>query len=180
MTDPPERILADGSAPHTPEELLERLEALGIDAVTVQHPPVFTVEESKALRGQLPGGHCKNLFLRNHKGRMLLLVCEEDRRLDLKALGKHLDAGRLSFGSPARLMRHLGVIVGAVTPFAVVNDRSSEVRVVLSRDLLEQEPLNFHPLDNAMTTAISAGDLVRFLEAEAHAAEIVDLSAATR
>src|SRR3954470_22822019 len=97
-----------------PQQLFVRLDQLGIAHRTVEHPPVFTVEEAKALRGSLPGGHVKNLFLRNKKGAMWLVVAEEDRAIDLKALGEAIGAGRVSFGSPERLMAHLGVIPGAV------------------------------------------------------------------
>lgn len=170
-----EARLADGSPPATPEQLFARLEELGVTTRTVQHPPVFTVEEAQRLRGELEGGHCKNLFLRNKKGRMWLVVCAEDSAVDLKALADRLGAGRLSFGSARRLMDHLGVIPGAVTPLAILNDHDDAVRVAIERRLLEVSPLNCHPLDNAQTTAIATDDLLRFLEAEDHAPEIIDL-----
>jgi Ala-tRNA(Pro) deacylase len=171
------RQLADGSAPASPQDLLDKLAALDIAQRTVTHPPVFTVEESKSLRGELPGGHTKNLFLRNKKGAMWLVTCLEDRRIDLKKLSELLGAGRFSFGSGERLMRYLGVIPGAVTPFAVINDRTGAVQMVLDRGLFAHDPLNFHPLDNAMTTAISPQDLVSFLEAVDHPPQILDLDA---
>jgi Ala-tRNA(Pro) deacylase len=167
--------LADGSEPATPDRLFERLAALGIEARSVEHPPVFTVEEAKALRGELPGGHIKNLFLRNKKGAMWLVTCLEDRQIDLKVLAGALGAGRFSFGSAERLMAHLGILPGAVTPFSVVNDRDKAVRVVLDRALLDRSPINCHPLVNHMTTAIAPDDLVRFLEAEGHPPLILDL-----
>jgi Ala-tRNA(Pro) deacylase len=167
--------LVDGSLPTTPEYLFGRLEALGISCDTVEHPPVFTVEEAKALRGELEGCHTKNLFLRDKKGAMWLVVCSEDRPVDLKDLALRLGAKRLSFGSAERLMKFLGVIPGAVTPFAVVNDTSRVVRVALDRSILGREPLNFHPLDNARTTSIGADDFVRFLEAEHHPPMLIDL-----
>jgi Ala-tRNA(Pro) deacylase len=170
-----DHLLADGSAPATPDDLFARLDELGISTRTIQHVAVFTVEESKALRGDLPGGHTKNLFLRNKKGRMWLLVCREDLEVDLKALAEKLGAGRFSFASPERLMKYLGVIPGAVTPFGVINDSGDQVKVVIDRAALETEPLNFHPLDNAMTTAIGADDLLKFLEAEGHTPELVEL-----
>ena len=169
--------LADGSAPTTTAELLVQLETLGIQSNTVMHQPVFTVEEAKALRGELAGGHIKNLFLRNKKGAMWLVVCLEDRQIDLKALGERLSAGRLSFGSAERLMRHLGVLPGAVTPFAAINDKTGEVRVVIDKSILEQAPVNAHPLVNDMTTALEPGDLVRFLEAVDHSPDILDFDA---
>ncbi len=160
MTEPP--------APWTPDRLLAYLDELGIATRTLQHPPVFTVEEAKRLRGPLPGGHCKSLFLRNKKGVMWLVVTMEHQKIDLRALADSLGAGRLSFGSPERLMRHLGVVPGAVTPLAVVNDGEHVVTVALDRAILEHDPLNFHPLDNAQTTAIGPDDLMRFLEATGH------------
>ncbi len=172
---PPE--LADGSRPATVEELFARLEGLGIEARTVEHPPVFTVEEAKALRGELPGAHIKNLFLRNKKGAMWLVVCLEDRQVDLKTLAGTLGAGRFSFGSAERLMRHLGILPGAVTPFAVINDKTGAVQVVLDQAMLARDPINCHPLVNDMTTALSPADLIRFLEAEGHPPMVLDLDA---
>ncbi len=161
--------------PATPEQLLARLAELGIPSRTVRHPPVFTVEESKALRGELPGGHVKNLFLRDKKGALWLVVAQEDRRIDLKELARRIGAGKVSFASPERLMRHLGVVPGAVTPFGLINDRAAEVRVVIDRALLEQDPVNVHPLANDRTTAIAPRDLLRFIEACGHTPRILDL-----
>jgi Ala-tRNA(Pro) deacylase len=128
------------------------------------------VEEAKTLRGELVCGHTKNLFLRNKKGRMWLVVCLEDRDIDLKDLAGRLDAGRLSFASAGRLMTYLGVVPGAVTPFSLMNDRTGAVTAVLDEGMLARhDRLNFHPLDNAMTTAIAPDDLVRFLKAIDHA-----------
>jgi Ala-tRNA(Pro) deacylase len=166
--------LADGTAPATSGDLFARLAELAIPARTVEHPPAFTVEQAKALRGELAGAHIKNLFLRNKKGAMWLVTCLEDRPLDLKALGERLGAGRLSFGSARRLMDHLGVIAGAVTPFAAINDRNGAVQVVLDRALLAFDLVNCHPLVNSMTTAIGPDDLVRFLEAEGHDPRFLD------
>ena len=126
------------SLPTNPDQLFAHLEGLGIRTQTARHPPVFTVEEARALRGNLPGVHIKNLFLRNKKGEMWLVVAEEDRTIDLKSLGEKLGAGRLSFGSPERLMTHLGVAPGAVTPFALINDRQGQVRVAIDKAILAQ------------------------------------------
>ena len=164
-----------GALPTTPEQLLTRLGELAIAHRTVSHPPVFTVEESKALRGELPGGHVKNLFLRDKKGAMWLVVAEEDRKIDLKALAARIGAGKVSFASPDRLMRHLGVVPGAVTPLGLINDRDHEVRVVIDAGLLAHDPVNVHPLTNDRTTALSPRDLLRFIEACGHRPEIVDL-----
>ncbi len=152
----------------TPAELLARLDELGIQHYTVRHAPVFTVAEAKALRGAQEGGHSKSLFLKNKKGKMWLVVVAEDQPVSLDVLATALDARRLSFGSPDRLMRYLGVIPGSVTPFAVINDRSGEVTVAISAELLENELLNFHPLVNDQTTRIAARDLLRFFAATGH------------
>ncbi len=167
--------LADGRAPATPEALFDKLDALGIAHRTVEHPPLYTVEESRALRGELPGGHTKNLFLRNKKGGMWLVTCLEDRAIDLKDLGERLGGYRLSFGRPERLMQYLGVIPGAVTPFAVINDHQDAVQMVLDSALLDHDPLNFHPLDNSRTTAVSPKDLLTFLEAVGHYPQVISL-----
>ena len=161
--------------PTSPRQLLARLDALGIAYRNHEHAAVFTVEEAKALRGELAGGHIKNLFLRNKKEEMWLVVAEEDKRIDLKALGERLGAGKLSFGSADRLMRYLGVLPGAVTPFGIINDTNRKVTVVLDRDLMGFDPVNAHPLVNTMTTALAPGDLVRFLEAEGHAPLITEV-----
>ncbi len=169
--------LADGSQPASPSDLLRRLAELEIQSSTIMHAPVFTVEQAKALRGEIQGAHIKNLFLRDKKGTMWLLTCLEDRPLDLKALAGRIGSGRLSFGSAERLMKHLGVVPGAVTPFAVINDKGGAVQVLLDKALLEIAPLNAHPLDNAMTTSLEPQDLVRFLEAEDHPPQLLELDA---
>ncbi|MGF1611901.1 MAG: prolyl-tRNA synthetase associated domain-containing protein [Kiloniellales bacterium] len=170
-------LLADGSQPASPSDLLRRLAELEIQSSTIMHAPVFTVEQAKALRGEIQGAHIKNLFLRDKKGTMWLLTCLEDRPLDLKALAGRIGSGRLSFGSAERLMKHLGVVPGAVTPFAVINDKGGAVQVLLDKALLEIAPLNAHPLDNAMTTSLEPQDLVRFLEAEDHPPQLLELDA---
>jgi Ala-tRNA(Pro) deacylase len=166
--------------PTSPDALLARLEELGIESHTVDHKPVFTVEESRELRGQLPGGHVKNLFLRNKKEEMWLVTVEESKRVDLKSLGETLTgatggAAKLSFGSPDRLMTYLGVIPGAVTPFAVINDKTKAVKMVLDRDLLGFDTLHAHPLVNFKATALSPKDLLRFLEAEGHSPQVLEI-----
>lgn len=151
-----------------PQQLFERLDQLGIAHVSVEHPPVFTVEEAKALRGDLPGRHIKNLFLRNKKGEMWLVVALEDRAIDLKRLGEGLGGGRLSFGSAERLKQYLGVEPGAVTPLALINDSTRCVRLALDRAVVDGAPVNVHPLVNTMTTTMEPAALLRFFAATGH------------
>jgi Ala-tRNA(Pro) deacylase len=148
--------------------LFKQLDSLGIAHKSVEHPPVFTVEEAKALRGELPGAHIKNLFLRNKKEEMWLVVALEDRAVDLKRLGEVLGAGRLSFGSAERLKRTLGVEPGSVTPLALANDAAHLVRLALDRGVMTSGPINAHPLTNTMTTALAPADLLRFFTATGH------------
>jgi Ala-tRNA(Pro) deacylase len=157
-----------------PQQLFARLDQLGIAHRTVEHPPVFTVEEAKALRGNLSGHHIKNLFLRNKKEEMWLVVALEDRAIDLKRLGAVLGAGRLSFGSADRLKRTLGVEPGSVTPLSLVNDDARAVQLVLDRGVADGGPVNAHPLVNTMTTALAPADLLRFFDATGHTPRWLD------
>jgi Ala-tRNA(Pro) deacylase len=143
----------------------------------VQHPPVFTVEQAGALRGRIAGGHTKNLFLRDKKYAIYLVVAPEDAEIDLKGLHRLLGAnGRFSFGSSDLLREVLGVEPGAVTPFAAINDAQGRVTVVLDAAMMEHETLNYHPLVNTMTTSISRDDLVKFLESTGHTPRIERVS----
>ncbi len=162
--------------PATRDELLARLDALGIATRTVDHAPVFTVEEARALRGEIPGGHCKNLFLKDDKGAIYLIVCLEDARVDLKAAPARIGSRRLTFGKPDLLMEVLGVEPGSVTPFGLVNDRGSRTTVILDKTMMDQEWLNYHPLRNDATTTIRAADLVAFIRATGHEPQIVSVS----
>jgi len=163
--------------PLTPDQLFARLDALGIAHRTYSHPPVFTVADSVALRGRLPGGHCKSLFLKDRRAGLWLLVALEERRIDLKILADAIGAPRFSFGSPELLGEVLGVRPGSVTPFALINDAAHRVEVVLDEAMLAHDPLNYHPLENDRTTAIAAANLLRFIAACGHRPRIVDLDA---
>ncbi len=162
----------------TPERLFAVLDELAIGTTTVTHRAVFTVEEARELRDELPGAHTKSLFLRDKKGRLALVTMDADRRADLATIATRLGTGRLSFGSPRRLADHLGVEPGSVSPFAVVNDPAGDVTVALDRALLAAEVLWLHPLVNTMSTAIAPRDLVRFLEAVGHPPATIDPAAA--
>ena len=160
--------------PLTAQDLLARLTELGIETTTVEHPPLFTVEDSQALRGDIPGGHTKNLFLKDKKGNIFLVVVEEETRVDLKSLHQPLGAAsRLSFGSAELLEEVLGVKPGAVTAFGPVNDTGGRVTVVLDEELMAHETVNCHPLVNTATTAIRSADLIRFLRATGHEPRIM-------
>jgi len=158
----------------TPVELFAYLDALGIAHRTYSHPPVFTVAEAVALRGSLPGGHCNSLFLKDKKGGFWLAVILEERRPDLKKLATRLGAPRFSFGGAADLYSLLGVRPGSVTPFALVNDIEHLVAPVLDAAMLQRDPLNYHPLENDRTTAISPRDLLRFIAASEHSPRIIE------
>jgi Ala-tRNA(Pro) deacylase len=164
--------------PATPADLFAFLDRLGIAHRTVSHPPLFTVGESQALRGEIAGGHTKNLFLRDKKGAAFLVVAQEETVIELKSLHRLLGAsGRFSFGA-AELMRELlGVEPGSVTPFAVINDKDRRVTVILDAALTAHEVLHFHPLVNTGTTTISREGLIAFLEATGHKPRIVPLAA---
>jgi len=149
----------------TPEDLFARFDALGIAYTTHQHRPVFTVDEGRDLKASMPGGHTKNLFLKDKKGQLFLLSALAETQIDLTALSKLIGAGRFSFGSADLLLQHLGVTPGSVTVFAVINDPDQNVRLLLDDALFAHDPVNFHPLRNDATTALRPADLLRFLGA---------------
>ena len=171
--------LSSEPMPVTPDELFAYLNTLGIAHKTVTHPAVFTVEEARELRGAIAGGHTKNLFLRDKKGALYLLVAAEDAAIELRALHRLLGAsGRFSFGSAELLQEALGVAPGSVTPFAVINDKRVRVTLVIDAALMTHDMLNFHPLVNTATTSISRDGLLKFLAATGHAPRIEPLSGA--
>jgi Ala-tRNA(Pro) deacylase len=152
---------------------------MGIETRTVRHPPVFTVAESRGLRGGLPGGHSKNLFLRpakNNGDPFLLAVLEEGRKVSVNAIARAAGAGRVEMAPAEALRAVLGVEPGSVTPFGLVNAAPGAVRTVIDAALLrDHEWVHFHPLVNSMTTAIRPADLLRFLEASGHRAAPLEL-----
>jgi Ala-tRNA(Pro) deacylase len=167
--------IAESPAPvaATRQDLLARLAALGIETETVEHPAVFTVAESSVLERRLPGGHTKNLFLKDRKDQLLLIVALGHARIDLKTLHKSVGCERLSFGRPELLMEVLGVPAGSVTPFALINDKARRVTVILDADMMRHQRLNYHPLENTATTNIAREDLVAFIRACGHEPRIV-------
>ena len=161
--------------PATEEDLFARLSELGIETETVRHPAVFTVEESKALRGDLPGGHTKNLFLKDKKGALWLVVALEDRAVDMKDLRRRIGSAQLSFGRPELLKEVLGIDPGSVTPFAVINDTENRVNVVLDAGMMSFQALNFHPLTNTATTSVTPEGLAAFIRSCGHEPAVVAL-----
>lgn len=165
--------------PATPDDLFAFLDKLGIAVSTVEHPPLYTVEDSKTLRGQIEGGHTKNLFLKDRKGALFLVVLQEDASVDLKRIHEIIGGqGKVSFGSAELLTEVWGVLPGAVTPFGALNDTQQRVTVVLDRALLENAKLNHHPLVNTRTTTIAREDLVAFLKATGHEPKVLAVSVA--
>src|SRR4051794_32671563 len=164
--------------PATRDDLVEYLNSLGISVTTVDHPPVFTVDEAQTLRGEIVGAHSKNLFLKDKKDALFLVVAREDAAIDLKHLHNRIGAsGRLSFGKPELLMERLGVPPGSVTPFGLINDRPPRLRVILDSGLVAAGTVNFHPLVNTATTTLASHDLLAFIRATGHEPEILDFGA---
>ncbi|MGE5475957.1 MAG: prolyl-tRNA synthetase associated domain-containing protein [Bacteroidales bacterium] len=159
----------------TPDDLFAHLDRLGVAVTTHHHEAAFTVEQGNAVWDGIPGIHCKNLFLKDAKARLWLVVAPADRRIDLKRLPERIGAARLSFGSADLLREVLGVEPGSVTPFALINDGERRVSVVLDAWMMEQELLNYHPLRNTMTTTIRAADFRTFLTSTGHRPEVVGL-----
>lgn len=151
----------------TRSDLFAKLEGLGIACRTVEHEALFTVEQGRELKTQWPGGHSKNLFLKDKKGTLYLAVALGETEVDLVGLGKRIGArGRLSFGRPELMTETMGVIPGAVTPFALMNKSARALStVILDTALLAHDPVWFHPLENTASTAISPEDLIRFVKA---------------
>ena len=156
------------SLPTAPEAVMDCLIQLGIDYNAHHHPPLRTVEESKAYRGDMPGLHIKNLYLRDRKKRNFLLVAQEDQRVDLKLVQAMIGCDRLSFGSAERLMEMLGVRPGAVSPLALINDPTHRVGVLLDTRLRYGARIYAHPLVNDITLGMTSAGLVKFLDHTGH------------
>jgi Ala-tRNA(Pro) deacylase len=162
--------------PATRADLMARLVSLGIATTTVDHIPVFTVEEARRVHGNIPGGHCKNLFLKDEKGALWLIVCLEDAQINLKTVPARIGSKRLSFGKADLLMEVLGVEPGSVTPFALINDTQTRVNVILDAPMMRHEILNYHPLRNDATTSITPAGLLAFIRSCGHEPRIVAVS----
>ncbi|GAB5387402.1 MAG: prolyl-tRNA synthetase associated domain-containing protein [Alphaproteobacteria bacterium] len=159
----------------TPTQMLELFQAQGISFKNHHHDPVFTTEESKHLKKDIAGAHCKSLFVKDKKGVCKLLVCAEHWRIDMKQFAKTAGFGRPSFGKPELMKQLLGVTPGSVTPFALVHDTDCQVECWLDVWMLQQGLVNYHPLVNSQTTTMAATDLIRFLTAAGHTPRYIDL-----
>jgi Ala-tRNA(Pro) deacylase len=159
----------------TKEQLLDVLSDMGIAYTSHEHPAVFTVEEAALHQDGIEGAHSKNLFFKDKKKNLFLVVTLSDKPIRIKEVAKKIGGNNLSFGKPDLLMEVLGMIPGAVTPFAAINIKDHEVKIVLDEDLMAHDLVNFHPLENTATTTIKSEDLVKFLEHCGQAPEIIRL-----
>ncbi len=162
--------------PASRQDLLAWFDALGFEHRTIDHEPVFKVAEGEAIKADMPGGHTKNLFLKDKKGNLILISALQSTEIALKHLHHRLGCGRLSFGKPELLEEALGVTPGSVTAFALVNDPDRRVRFILDAALMACEVVNFHPLKNDATTAIASADLCKMLTALGREPEIIDFT----
>jgi len=158
-------------------DLFAFLDRLGVAHRTVEHAPVFTVAEGEAIKAGMPGGHTKNLFLKDKKGALILISALQSTDIALNRLHKAISCARLSFGSAELLEEALGVTAGSVTAFAIINDPEHRVRFILDKALMAHEVVNFHPLKNDATTAVSSADLLGFVRALGREPEVLDLGA---
>lgn len=157
-------------------DLFHKLDALGITHTTRDHAPVFTVEESAAIKAEMPGGHTKNLFLKDKAGAFFLICAQSDTIIKINKLHPLLGCKRLSFGKSEALMDMLGVIPGSVTLFSIINDSEGQVTLIIDKRLTAHDVVNFHPLLNDATTTISSADMLKFAHATGHEPIILDFS----
>lgn len=162
--------------PASRQDLFALFEKIGIQTTTHDHPPVFTVEEAQQVHGDIAGGHCKNLFCKDEKGVLWLIVALEKSRINLKTAPDKIGSRRLSFGKPELLMEVLGLEPGSVTPFGLINDKALRVKVILDEAMMKHDILNYHPLLNNATTSIACGDLLKFIRGTGHEPRIVAVS----
>lgn len=174
--DPEKLILDNGQAAATAQQVLDAISALGFEHHTVTHAPLYTVEDAKSIDYSAPGAHTKNLFLRNKKGRMFLLVIDENRTVDLKALrdSLQLPGGQLAFASTERMAKYLGVVPGSVTPLAAINDHGGQVHIIIEQALLKHEWIYLHPCRNTHSTRMRTADLLSTLQAWKHAPQLLE------
>lgn len=144
-------------------QLFAHFDALGLTYTTLDHSPVFTVEEGTEIKAAMPGGHTKNLLLKDKDGALLLVCALGSTQVRLNQLHKTVGCARLSFGAEDLMLEALGVTPGSVTLFALINDKNRRVTLVLDDALMASDPVNFHPLLNNATTAMSQVDLRKFI-----------------
>ncbi|MFN3826168.1 MAG: prolyl-tRNA synthetase associated domain-containing protein [Micavibrio sp.] len=178
MTDLAAAPSPDQPLPVPAAALLALFEERGITYRLYHHEPVFTVEESLEIERDMPGAHCRNLFVRDKKGTMFLVVARNETKVDMKKLADLLGCGRLSFGSPERLWSYLGVRPGSVCPFAIINDKEKAVQIVLDQSMMAYDIVNYHPMENHMTVGLSPDDLLAYIRYTDHEPRILDLSSA--
>ncbi len=178
MNQPVENIENLPDLPTPPESLMTQLKEMGIKFELHHHEAVYTVAESEKVDAQIPGTHCRNLFLRDKKKKNYLLVLSVETKVDMKKLPDVIGSSRLSFGSDDRLWQYLGVRSGSVCPFAIMNDTEHQVKILLDKAMLEGDRVNYHPLLNTMTVGVHPNELIKFIESTGHEAHIVDLSPA--
>lgn len=178
MTQTAENIQTIADLPTSPESLMESLQSLDIDFTLHHHEAVYTVAESEKVDAQIPGTHCRNLFLRDKKKNNFLIVLQNATAVALKKLPDVIGSGRLSFGSDDRLWEYLGVRPGSVCPFSILNDTDNQVKIILDKSMMETDIVNYHPLLNTMTIGLKPADLIKFIETTGHEPHIVDFSPA--
>lgn len=162
--------------PASPSDLFAYLDDLEISHTTVEHDATFTVEEGRHLKASMPGGHSKNLFMKDKDGTIVLISAWADSQLKLNQLHKLIGTRRLSFASADLMVECLGVEPGSVTAFALMNDKDQRVRFIADAVLMGFDKVNFHPLVNTATTAIGREDFRRFVEATGHSLTVIDFS----
>lgn len=170
--------IQDEPLPTSPDELMGALDQLEIPYERYDHKAVYTVEESQHLEGDIPGAHCRNLFLRDKKKKMYLVVALNETAIDMKKLQNLIGSDRLSFGSADRLWQYLGVRPGSVCPFSVINDTEQQVKIILDKDMMDADIVNYHPLLNTITIGLSPADLTKFIKSTGHDPMIIDLKPA--
>lgn len=163
--------------PTTPDQLFAILDELEIKYEVFNHKPIFTVAEGLDMERNIPGLHCRNLFIRDKKGKMFLVVAANETKVNMKELQTKLECGRLSFGSHDRLWQYLGIRTGSVCPFCIINDKAGDVEIILDEYMMNAELVNYHPLDNSMTMGLTPQDLIKFIKHTGHEPRTMDIAA---
>ena len=158
-------------------EVYRVLSNLNIHVDYYEHPPAPTVEEASKYWAGIDSTHCKNIFLRNHKGdKHYLVILEHRQAVNINQLEKILKQGKLSFASPQRMMKYLGLEPGSVSPFGLIHDTTKHVYLFLDENLKKAERLSFHPNLNTASLIIKYNDFIRFLDWKGNGYEFIDLT----